>query len=483
MSLRLRLALAGAVAILLALGLAALGLSQLFGAHVERRAVAEMSVQLDQVLSGLERGANGLELARPPADPRFAQPYGGLYWQIEEADGTRRSRSLWDATLDLPVDTLGDGAVHVHRLPGPDGQGLLVLERSITLPARLGSGVARVAVGMDASELAAARRAFMGDLAPYLGLLALVLCIAGWVQLWVGLRPLQDLGARIAALRTGEARRMGEDWPMELRPVAMEIDDLLAARDAETERARARAANLAHGLKTPLQALMGQAARLRRDGAGEQAEGIEDTASAMRRTVDRELARARTAARSRDAVADPAVVADRLIAVLQRTPRGADLNWRQSIPRGHSVALHESDLAEAMGALAENAARHARSTVAMSARKEDDRLLLNIVDDGEGIPEPAREALVHRHVRADESGTGLGLSIASEIAQAGGGSLTLSDAGPGLCATLALPLARRAEPEATATSAATRAMPAGQDRNDKVKRRSGVDPTERSRDE
>jgi hypothetical protein len=42
MSLRLRLALAGAVAILFALGLAALGLSQLFGAHVERRAVAEM---------------------------------------------------------------------------------------------------------------------------------------------------------------------------------------------------------------------------------------------------------------------------------------------------------------------------------------------------------------------------------------------------------------------------------------------------------
>jgi len=104
MSLRLRLALAGALAILLALGLAALGLAQLFGAHVERRATAEMAVQLDQVIAGLERGPEGLELVRPPADPRFGVPYGGLYWQIEEAGDLRRSRSLWDSALDLPAE-------------------------------------------------------------------------------------------------------------------------------------------------------------------------------------------------------------------------------------------------------------------------------------------------------------------------------------------------------------------------------------------
>jgi hypothetical protein len=44
---------------------------------------------------------------------------------------------------------------------------------------------------------------------------------------------------------------------------------------------------------------MGEAGRLRRSGATQQADGIEETARAMRRTVDRELARARTAARAR----------------------------------------------------------------------------------------------------------------------------------------------------------------------------------------
>ncbi|MEC3861797.1 HAMP domain-containing sensor histidine kinase [Mesobacterium sp. TK19101] len=446
MSLRLRLALAGAFAILIALGLAALGLSQLFAAHVERRAEAELTVHLDQVLAGLDLGPDGLTLARPPADPRFALPYGGLYWQIEGAQGIERSRSLWDVVLVLPDDTLNTGQVHLHRLPGPPGQTLLVLERSVTLPARLGGGAVRAALGMDLAELAAARRDFITELLPFLGLLAVVLIAAGWVQLSVGLRPLRGLGDRVAALRAGKAARMGQDWPAEVRPVAAEIDELLTARAAETERARSRAADLAHGLKTPLQALMGEAERLRSHGATDKAAGIEDIARAMRRTVDRELARTRTAARAADALCDPAQVADRLIAVLKRTPDGADLEWHQDIPPGLAVALHDADLAEALGAIAENAARHATARVRFSALPGNATVSLCVADDGSGIPEAQRDALVHRHARADTSGTGLGLSIAAEIAEAAGGCLGLSDNTPGLIVTLTLPRAHAPRP-------------------------------------
>jgi len=445
MSLRFRLALAGALAILIALGLSAFGLAQLFGAHVERRALAEMRVQLDLVLAGLEQGPQGLTLARPLADPRFAVAYGGLYWQIEGPEGVTRSRSLWDAVLELPKDRLGDGGTHVHHLQGPNDTALLVLERSVTLPARLGGNSARVSVAMDLAEIEAARRDFVVDLAPVMALLALALTVAGWAQLSVGLRPLQRLGLRVAALRAGSKNRMGGDWPVEVQPVAAEIDALLSAREAETERARARAADLAHGLKTPLQALMGEAARLRASGAEDQAAGIEDTARAMRRTVDRELSRARTAARAGDARADAAQVADRLITVLRRTPDGARLDWRQTIPNGYPVALDEADLAEALGALAENAARHARSTVTLTAEIDAARVKLRMADDGHGIPEEQREILMRRHARADEHGTGLGLTIASEIAQTAGGSLSLVDTNPGLMVTLMLPRAKQRE--------------------------------------
>ena len=139
LSLRLRLVLAGAVAVVVAPGLAAAGHSALFPTHVERRAMAELSVQLDQLLAGLARGANELTLATPPADSRFARPYGGLYWQIEAEDQLLPSRSLWDTTLAPPPQAMADGQAHAHRLAGPEA--VLKLERSVALPARLGGAI------------------------------------------------------------------------------------------------------------------------------------------------------------------------------------------------------------------------------------------------------------------------------------------------------------------------------------------------------
>jgi hypothetical protein len=87
-SLRLRLLLAGAVSIFVALGLAAVGLTMLFKQHVERRVDAELSVYLNQLAAGLDRSASGdLAVVHLPADPRFRQPLSGLYWQIDVEHG------------------------------------------------------------------------------------------------------------------------------------------------------------------------------------------------------------------------------------------------------------------------------------------------------------------------------------------------------------------------------------------------------------
>src|SRR5439155_169766 len=69
------------------------------------------------------------------SDPRFRRPYSGSYWQVEGPDGpTFRSRSLWDVVLRPPLDSPADGGVHRHRVPGPDGQRLIAVERTVTLP-------------------------------------------------------------------------------------------------------------------------------------------------------------------------------------------------------------------------------------------------------------------------------------------------------------------------------------------------------------
>jgi signal transduction histidine kinase len=444
-SLRLRLAAAGAAAVLAALALAAFGLAALFERHATRRAVADLSVHLDQLAAGIGREADGaVAIVQPPADPRFDRPLSGLYWQVETTEGpVLRSRSLWDAALALPEDLLRDGAPHQHVIPGPGGSDLLVLERLVTPPPRLGIGPLREAVALDLAEIAAAERAFLRDLAPYLGLLALALIGAGWAQLAVGLRPLATVGERVAAVRSGRAARLGADFPSEVQPLSAELDALIAAREAETARARARAGDLAHGLKTPLQALMGEAERLRAAGETAAADGVESVALAMRRHVDRELARTRAAAAARTAASDPRHAAERVLSVLRRTPEGARLEWRIAGDAGLAARIDADDLTEALGALLENAARHAATAVTASVAAEGDAVTVTIRDDGPGAPPETLEDLTARGVRLDRrpGGTGLGLAIATDIAEAVGGTLQLRNADPGFEARLRLPRA------------------------------------------
>ena len=447
-SLRLRLLVAGAVSILIALALAAAGLSLLFARHVERRVDAELGVFLDQIVAGIDAdpATGALVVSRPPSDPRFDVPLSGLYWQVTADGAVLRSRSLWDRELQLPQDALADGAVHQHVIPAPSGGTLRVLERHISLPARLDNRSVRAAVALTMSDVRAATRSFVLDLLPYLALLALFLIGAAAIQVSVGLHPLKRISARLRSIHEDPQARLGsEAFPQEIRPMASEIDDLLGARQGQIEKARSRAGDLAHGLKTPLQVLLGDVERLRADGQGAIADEIEQVAETMRRHVDRELARARMAIRPLDASSPIRQVAERVISVLSRTPRGAELEWTLEIDSDLRAAIDPDDLSEALGNLAENAVRHARSRILISGTATNDQLTICVRDDGPGISEEQIGHLMQRGTRLDQSGSGagLGLAIVGDIAEAWDGQFALRPLSPGLEARLTLPPAKR----------------------------------------
>ena len=97
------------------------------------------------------------------------------------------------------------------------------------------------------------------------------------------------------------------------------------------------------------------------------------------------------------------------------------------------------------------------STITLSAERRPDAVVFSVADHGPGIPEADRKHAVERFVRLEASrtlpGSGLGLSLASAVATLHGGELRLSDAGPGLCATLAFP-ARTGDAQAAPTQTA-----------------------------
>lgn len=444
-SLRTRLLLAGALAIALALLVSALGLLVLFERHVTRRIDTELGVHLAQLVAGLDRTGEDdptISLVRRPAEARFEQPLSGLYWQIAVEPGHRvlRSRSLWDSELSLPADRLGDGTVHLHEITGPGGARLHVLERRAELPARLGSAKARVAVAIDAGEIDRASSDFARDLALPLITLGGLLLLAGWLQVTVGLRPLDRIGAALTAVRAGTRRRMGGEFADEVRPLAGEIDALLDARDAELERARGRAADLAHGLKTPLQVLFGEADRLRSRGETHAAEEIASLTEGMQRLVERQLKRARLAPNASGASADVGETLRRVVGVVRRTPAGSRLVWAIDAPAALGARIDPDDLAEAIGNLLENGADFAATRVDVRALADGETVTIVVTDDGGGIPAEHIGEVAQRGRRLDTTrgGSGLGLAIVADIAANAGGTLAIENSRPGLKVTLRL---------------------------------------------
>jgi signal transduction histidine kinase len=318
-----------------------------------------------------------------------------------------------------------------------------VLERRFELPERLAGVTVRAAVGLDAAEISQAVRAFAADLAPFLILVGGLLIAAAWAQVTLGLRPLALIRERLTAIRSGAEQRLGSGFPEEVKPLAIEIDGLLDARDLQVDRARARVADLAHGLKTPLQVLAGDAERLEKSGQREIAAELTALVTSMHRHVERELTRTRLGAGTLQTNADVREIADRVVNVVRRTPAGRKLNWSVDVPHALLARVDPDDLAEAFGNLMENAAHHAQTRVGVWGAKMDDHVLVRITDDGPGIAAEHIGQALARGGRLDTSGSGagLGLAIVSDIAEAWGATFSIEDAKPGLRACLRLRVA------------------------------------------
>ncbi len=430
-SLRFRLAVGALIAIVLALLATGFILSRVFTDYVVQRYRSEMGAVIDQITAEMELREGQLVLARKPADPRFRLPASGRYWQVmPEKGGALRSPSLWDTVLAAQP---GEEAHGFARATGPDGSPVLIVERSLVLETGNGARIPfRVLSAFPEAELEAALEDYHSTLRLMLLATAALLMSAAYLQGAIGLRPLTRLRHDVGLVRSGAANLIAEEGPSELKPLIAELNLLLRERQTALERARARASDLAHGLKTPLTVLLQLA-----DGLPPEARNLaRQQVELVRQRADRQLQAARLGV-ERMASTNLSSLCGKLVMVLSPLTRGRNIRFELDIAPGIAIHADAADLAECLGNLLDNAARWTRTEITISARPlAGERIQITLSDDGPGIAPEDRERLLRRGESGegeapDAAGSGLGLSISRDIVEAYGGTLSLFTAKSG----------------------------------------------------
>ncbi|MGF1688164.1 ATP-binding protein [Photobacterium japonica] len=395
----------------------------------------QLYLYLDELTALTEVNHSG-KLLTPSAlsNPRFQQPYSGLYWTMTNHETELRSRSLWDTRIT-------GNAKKGYR--GPDKQSLLVVERQFRLPEA--DEPIKLVIAANQDRLLETLQKLTHSLWLILALLAGGTLLLIWLQITWSLLPLKGLRNKLKQVRDGELSELTGTYPAEIRPVVDDLNALLFHYQELLERARHHAGNLSHALKTPIAVLNNDVANLSMDDRRKLSPSLQQ----LQQHIDYHLGRARMAGAANILAAKtaPSPRVDAISMAMDKVYAHRGVVLVNELDSDLMVAVEKRDLDELIGNVIENGYKWAHGLIRVHHHDVDTQTLcITVEDDGPGIADDDYENVLKRGVRLDETtpGTGLGLNIVNELAHSYRGKLTLSrSALGGVKAELQLPKPRQ----------------------------------------
>jgi len=422
MSLRLRSVLAAAGATMLAVAVLGAGLDILVARHLRRDLDHTLRTRAVEVA---QLAASAPALVTTPG--ALDAPAGAMVEVVDNHDRiVARSLSLGGRVLPR---TLAERAIATGRPRYATVElGDLKVRVYAAPVAEVGGGGA-VLVAESTGDLRSTIDTLHG-----LTLLAALIAAAigaGAIALLTGgaLRPLARLDRAAGEIeRTGDVTRRLPDPHRadEVGRLATTLNAMLDSLEHSRDAERRFLADASHELRTPLTALRGNIEHLARHGAtdGLVADLQADAERLVRLAEDLlALSREESAPRPSEEV--------RLDQVA-RASAGDSIVVEPVTVRGDRDALER-----ALANLVENARRHGRGTVVVTAESRGDLALLSVEDEGAGVLPSERERVFERF---QGSGSGLGLAIVRATAERHGGVAYVD----GARFTIALPAVRKA---------------------------------------
>ncbi|WP_026374340.1 sensor histidine kinase [Agrococcus lahaulensis] len=454
---RARAALAATIIVAVALALGSAALVLLLQRSLSASVESSVQDRVEEVFAALEAIPAATDpdaLARSLRSIAQTASRQGTVVQILAADGDVAGQSAeleGEAALGRPADPADGIAWDDATLPVEEEEAYRVARAAFAAP----TGIYTVVVAQSLESVGESTAAVLPLLA--IGYPILVLVVAGSTYWLVGrsLRPVEAIRAKVAAIG---GRQLTERVPVpaakdEIARLASTMNEMLARLESAQLSQRRFVADASHELRSPIATIkaMGETIVAHPEGAlsATAAQAFVEEASRMERLVSGLLLLARADERGLAGEWQDVDLDDLLAAERDRVRSTTSLTVEASI-EAVRVSGSPSQLAQAVRNLVDNAVRHARRSVVLSLRAAGSAAVIEVSDDGPGIPAADRERVFDRFVRLDESrardegGTGLGLAIVKEIVRAHGGGVEVVDTRTGAVLRVTLPRQRPA---------------------------------------
>ncbi|WP_245657535.1 sensor histidine kinase [Herbidospora mongoliensis] len=265
------------------------------------------------------------------------------------------------------------------------------------------------------------------------------------------LGPVDAISRELAAITVSD---LGHRVPVpryrdEIHRLAETANATLDRLEEAVEQQRRFASDASHDLRSPLTAMRAEVESSLLDI---EATNWADTGEAILASIDRlqalvddllQIARLDSGAQGRS---DPVDLGQ--LAAMELDRRRHRMRVVRELHAGVIIPGDRLRLGRVLTNLVDNAERHANSVVTVKVYEEDGQAVMEVLDDGAGVPRDKREHVFQRFTRLDAArsrdsgGTGLGLAIARQISESHGGSLCIEDSAKGARFVLRIPVSR-----------------------------------------
>jgi two-component system, OmpR family, sensor histidine kinase PhoQ len=241
------------------------------------------------------------------------------------------------------------------------------------------------------------------------------------------LKPLRIIAKDLDAVEQGSKTHLDGHYPTELQGLVGNLNVFINHERAHLERYRNTLADLAHSLKTPLAILQGCT-----ESFSDNKETVQEQISRMNKIIEYQLQRA-AAKGEHNAIksVDLSDIIKKIQMSLAKVYIDKGIVFDIAVPEQCQIYCEEGDVYEIVGNLMDNACKWCKKSVKVSIMlnqrkaRRDFPVMLQIEDDGPGIPVGKYNEILKRGVRADENihGHGIGVSVVAELIGLLGGKL------------------------------------------------------------